>query len=234
MTRRCAIELSPEMTPVEHELLLGILEKEEYPGKHLEVGTAAGGTLCRMLETLPPENRHFVVVDTMTYFDDQLEAVKTNLQNNGLDAEAVEFRVKSSDAAFREAMAVGEKFDFMLIDAGHKIMDVMRDLRWTRLLCPGGIVCLHDYDSSWAHRGVVVAVDRFLAGNSHYERIAHSERLLVLRKLRSSPSLEVTGIDIFYARLAWLPLRIIRTFAKLRKRGQRLMGKTANRLNDSA
>jgi len=210
-----ANNLSPEMSPAEHELLLGILSDEQPAGKRLEIGTAAGGTLCAMLGTFPPESRHFVVVDRMQYFGGQFEAVKRNLEQHGLDPEQVEFRVMPSASAFREAAQRGDRFDFILIDAGHKVMDVMGDLRWTRLLNEGGVVCLHDYDRSLSHRGVVLAVDRFISVNPHYERIGYAHRLLALRKTRQAETPEVTAADWAYAGLVWLPLRLARTGAKL-------------------
>lgn len=218
-----ATTLSPEMTPEEHELLLGVLRDEQPAGKHLEVGTAAGGTLCAMLEALPMELRHFVVVDRMQYFEGQLDAVNRNLKRHDLDPDVVDFRIMPSSDAFRAAEQEGEVFDFILIDAGHKLLDVMGDLRWTRLLSVNGVVCLHDYDRSLSHRGVVVAVDRFLAVNPQYERIGYAGRLLALRKTRPVDRPEVTGADWCYALVVWLPLRVVRTIAKLWHRvGRRL------------
>ena len=125
-------EGTAEMTPEEHRLLLGLLRSERFEGEYLELGTAAGATLCAMLECLP-ESRGFVVVDRMRYFDGQREAVESNLARGGGDRGRVELRIASSADAWRAASAAHERFDFMLIDAGHKLLDVTRDLRWTRM-----------------------------------------------------------------------------------------------------
>ena len=218
--KRSEATLAAEMTPEEHELLLGLLRSERLPGAHLELGTAAGGTLCRMLTCLPPD-RGFVVVDRMQYFDGQREAVASNLERAGLDPERAELRVSSSVAAWRAATRARERFDFILIDAGHKLLDVVRDLRWTRLLRPGGIVCLHDYDDRWSHRGVRVAVDRFTARHPEYERIGQAGTLVALRKQRSPRRPEVGPADLVHALALWLPLHVQRTAGKWAKRLRR-------------
>ena len=218
--KRSEATLAAEMTPEEHELLLGLLHAEQLPGAHLELGTAAGGTLCQMLACLPP-GQGFVVVDQMQYFDGQREAFAANLERAGLDPGRVELRVASSVTAWRTATREQERFDFILIDAGHKLLDVVRDLRWTRLLRPGGIVCLHDYDDRWSHRGVRVAVDRFTARHPEYERIGHAGTLVALRKQRSPRRPEVSPADLAHALALWLPLRVQRTAGKWAKRLRR-------------
>jgi predicted O-methyltransferase YrrM len=212
--------LAAEMTPEEHELLLGLLRSEPFEERYLEIGTAAGGTLCRMLACLPP-GRGFVVVDRMRYFDGQREAFASNLAQAGLDEGRVELRVATSVAAWKVATQRGERFDFMLIDAGHKLLDVTRDLRWTRLLRPGGIVCLHDYDDRWSHRGVRVAVDRFTQRYPEYERIGRAGTLVALRKRQAPSTPEIGARDIGHALALWLPLRVQRTAGKWSKRMRR-------------
>lgn len=213
-------EGTAEMTPEEHRLLLGLLRSERFEGEYLELGTAAGATLCAMLECLP-ESRGFVVVDRMRYFDGQREAVESNLACHGIDRRRVELRIASSAHAWRAAIAAHERFDFMLIDAGHKLLDVTRDLRWTRMLRPGGVVCLHDYDDRWSHCGVRVAVDRFTSRRPEYERIGQAGTLLALRKLAEPARREITASDLAHATLLWLPLRLQRTAGKLAKRLRR-------------
>lgn len=218
--KRSQATLAAEMTPEEHGLLLGLLQSERLGGGYLEVGTAAGGTLCRMLECLPPD-RGFVVVDRMRYFEGQRDAVAANLARASLDPARVDFRVASSAAAWRGATDAGERFDFMLIDAGHKLLDVVRDLRWTRLLRPGGIVCVHDYDDRWSHRGVRVAVDRFTARHPEYERIGQAGTLVALRKTDTPARPEIGPADLAHALALWLPLRLQRTAGKAAKRMRR-------------
>jgi predicted O-methyltransferase YrrM len=208
------------MTDAELDLLVGTLEREALPGAHLELGTAAGGTLCRMLACLP-EARGFVVVDRLEYFEGQRETLYENLARHEIDSARVDLRAVNSRKGFAASAKLGERFDFMLIDAGHKLIDVTLDLRWTRLLNEGGIVCLHDYDDRWSHRGVRVAVDRFERRHPEYERVGLADTLVVLRKVRAARRPEVDALDLLHAATLWLPLRIGRTAGKLAKRWRR-------------
>ena len=129
----------------------------------------------------------------MSYFPDQQGAFRNNLKSHDLDPDSVDLRINTSQAAFAESSRSSEKFDFILIDASHKILAVMADLRWARQLNVGGIVCLHDYAEKFP--GVVLAVDRFLASHPEYEKIGSSGSLLALRKTRPSRHREVTPFD---------------------------------------
>ena len=84
-----------EITRENHDRLLRLLRDEALAGPHLELGTAAGGTLCTTLGSLP-EDRSFVVVDPLKYFAGQREAVETNLERSGIDRRRVDRRVASS------------------------------------------------------------------------------------------------------------------------------------------
>jgi hypothetical protein len=214
--RGCATTLAAEMTDEEHALLLRAMGDGPRSGQHLEIGTAAGGTLCRMMGSFTDDNRPpFVVVDPMTYFPNQLEAVRRNLSEHGLSPDAVDFRVKTSAQAFEEASRNSERFDFILIDGIHKLLAVMQDLRWSRLLTVGGILCLHDYAD--AYRGVKYAVDRFLARNCNYQRLGLAGTLLAIRKDAPSGAPEIGSSDWLFAARWYLPLQIAR---KLRRRRQ--------------
>jgi len=211
--RRCATTLEAEMTAAEHEFLLHTILHERFRGKHLEIGTAAGGTLLRMMHCYEDACRpDFVVVDPMKYFPDQLNTVRRNLRDHQLDPERVDFRLQTSIDAFAEAAARKEQFDFMLIDGCHKVMAVMQDLRWTRLLNVGGIVCLHDY--TWQHKGVFLAVNRFLASHPNYAVIGRADSLIAIRKQRPSPHPEVTRANHIYSMLLYLPLQVERKIKK--------------------
>lgn len=214
--RRCATTLEAEMTAAEHNLLCQTLRELGRTGRHLEIGTAAGGTLCTMLQTFPEQQRPpFVVVDPMQYFPNQLELVRKNLADHGLDPQAVEFRVGTSASVLPEAAARNDAFDFILIDGCHKIRSVTTDLKWTRLLNVGGVVCFHDYTTQL--RGVWLAVNRFLQQHPNYERVAQADSLLVVRKTAASPQPEVSAADELYARAWYLPLQIERKWRKFRK-----------------
>jgi predicted O-methyltransferase YrrM len=213
---RCATTLEAEMTPAEHALLLDTLRSSGRTGRHLEIGTAAGGTLCAMLGAFGDGQRPpFAVVDPMKYFANQLDAVRKNLRDHGFDPAAIDFRVATSQIAFLDADTRRESFDFMLIDGCHKIRSVMTDLKWTRLLSVGGVACFHDFTPK--HRGVWLAVNRFLAKHPNYRIAAQADSLLVVRKTAASSAPEITPADEFYA-LAWyLPLQLERKWQRLRK-----------------
>lgn len=214
--RPCATTLAAEMTPAEHELLLATLRNQRGSGLHLEIGTAAGGTLCAMLGAFPAGSRPpFVVVDPMRYFPQQLDLVRKNLRDHGLDPAEVDFRVSTSAVAFLDASGRQEAYDFMLIDGCHKIRSVTMDLKWTRQLCVGGVVCFHDFIPE--HRGVWLAVNRFLSRHPNYEKVAQADSLLVVRKTAPSTELEITAADEWYARAWYLPLQIERKWQKLRR-----------------
>jgi predicted O-methyltransferase YrrM len=202
--RPCAKTLEPEMTDEELSALREWMRSARLKGRHLEIGTAAGGTLCFMMTCYKDGSRPpFSVVDTMSYFEDQFDTVRKNLANNGLNAEDVDFRVMSSDRAFARAEAQGERFAFMLVDASHKIRHVMADLRWMRLLKVGGLACFHDYGTEF--KGVTWPVDRFLRHNPHFSRVGRAGRLLCIRREIEARRPEVGAADRLWA-LAWSPV----------------------------
>jgi hypothetical protein len=195
------------------------IQGNELRGKHLEIGTAAGGTLCFLMQLYPPTGIRpkFVVVDTMLYFANQLETVKQNLANHNLPADAVEFRVMPSAEALSNAAADGERFDFILVDASHKIRHVMADLRWLRLLNVGGLACFHDYSAKF--KGVQWPLDRFLKRNGQFSRQGQAGSLLCIRRDARSSRAEVTGWDQIWAR-SWAVF--FQLAASLSKRTDRL------------
>lgn len=192
--RKSATTLASELRDDELAFLLEIIKTSRFRGKHLEIGTGAGGTLCQMIKCFENDvNPPFVVVDRMTYFPNQLEIVKENLINNNINPLAVDIRVSKSTDAFVKAEKACEQFDFIVIDGAHKIRYITQDLRWTRLLRVGGIVCLHDYHSR--ERGVFVAVNRFLKRHKNYKEEGFVGTLLVLRKTEKSLAPEITKWD---------------------------------------
>lgn len=192
--RASATTLAPEISANELETLTSLLSTEQLVGRHLEIGTAAGGTLAALMHCYPDGKRPlFVVVDPMTYFPDQLAIIWRNLAASGLDPVKVDFRVGKSWPMFRRAALNGETYSFVFIDGSHKLRYVTQDLAWTRLVEPGGIICLHDYHPDFP--GVIEAVDRFLARYSNYQVVRQTETLLVLRKTALSPVAEIGWRD---------------------------------------
>lgn len=211
--RECATTLIPEMQAAEHRALIESLRSLNGQRLHLEIGTAAGGTLCAMLGAFPAEKRpRFVVVDPMRYFPNQLETVQRNLKLHNLDPSQVDFRAASSALAFPEAASRGDEFDFILVDGCHRIESVTRDLKWTRLLAPGGLVCFHDYEPG--SPGVRLAVNRFLRKHPNYVIEKQVESLLFVRKKATSPALEVDLSDLLFAQCWKMPHRILRRFKR--------------------
>lgn len=175
-----------ECTEAEIAALLRAIGERRLTGAHLEIGTAAGGTLKRMMLAYPaPERPKFVVVDPLAYFPKQREAVEANLASAGIDPRSVEFRVETSSKALAKALRAQERFDFILIDGSHALRAVTEDLRWTRLLVPGGFVCLHDYaDLDYVViAGVKDALDRFLARHANYRLREVVDAMAVVQKL---------------------------------------------------
>ena len=200
-TGRTSSPPGAEMTEAQIEFLSGLIAGENLPGHHLEIGTASGITLAEMVRARPAQQGPaFVVVDNMRYFPDQLSVVRANLERRGVDPDRVEFRVGDSAEMFSAAQRAGDSFDFMVIDASHRIRKVTADLRWTRLLRPGGVVCMHDYGPQFP--GVQRSVDRFLARHRNYERMGKVGSLLALRKSGSSQRREISASDRLWA-AAW-------------------------------
>jgi predicted O-methyltransferase YrrM len=195
------------MSPEQIEFLTNLIASEDLPGQHLEIGTAAGVTLAAMIQALPtPRHPAFVVVDNMQYFPDQSNVVRANLERHGIDPDTVEFRIGDSGKIFEAAERSGDSFDFIMIDASHRIRRVTGDLRWTRLLRPGGVVCLHDYHPDFP--GVVRSADRFLNRHPNYERMAQLGSLLTLRKCGESVRPEISTGDHVWAALWSVALKL--------------------------
>jgi hypothetical protein len=215
--RSIAKTLKPEMSAVELEGLESWIRDAVPTGRHLEIGTAAGGTLVFLMQQYAPDARPpFTVVDTMAYFDNQLEIVKGNLRDNQLNPDRVNFQIMRSSAAFAAAEERGDRFDFILVDASHKIRYVMDDMRWLRLLNVGGIACFHDYKEKFP--GVQLPVDRFLRRNSHFKIVGQAGSLLCMRRDGSSSRREVTCWDRLWATVCSTHLQwrrsILKRFAK--------------------
>lgn len=216
MRKECSVTLKPEMSVGEHQLLLSVLRLQAGRGKHLEIGTAAGGSLCAMLGSFSEKERpQFVVVDPMAYFPSQMDTVKRNLREHHLDPALVDFRIATSVTAFRQAETQHEEFGFILVDGCHKIRSVMNDLKWLSLLNVGGVVCFHDFLPK--NPGVWLAVRRFLKRHQNYEVIGQVGSLLAVKKTAASIRPEVTALDQLYARLLYLPLQIERKLTKFRR-----------------
>lgn len=211
--RASAVTLQSEMSEAELTRMVALLKSAGMTGPHLEIGTAAGGTLKELMRSYDDAARpRFVVTDPFTYYPDQRAIVDRNLRSAGLDPESVDFRVGFSWPLLTPALAAKERFSFIFIDGDHSALGVMRDLRWTRLLDVGGYVCLHDVRPRYA--GLAWALRCFLAKNSNYEQIDQVDSLAILRKVAPSARPEVSDIDLLTAQLLNRPFRWWRSIAK--------------------
>lgn len=193
--RPSATTLESETTKAELSTLINLVRNAQLAGPHLEIGTAAGGTLKELMKIYPNATRpQFVVVDPLTYFPNQREIVEHNLSQSGIDPTRVDFRVGFSWPALQGALAARESYSFIFIDGNHKAKYVMQDLAWAQMLEPGGLVALHDYKPKF--RGVIWAVERFLGRHKNYEKIVHVDSLVVLRKTAPSCGTEVGVYDL--------------------------------------
>ena len=199
--RACATTLDSELSENELQYITGLMKSEGLTDQHLEIGTAAGGTLWRLMQSYPDESRpQFVVVDPMTYFENQQALVKDNLRQHNLDAESVDFRVGKSYELFKQALDKGEQYDFIFIDGSHKYRYVMKDLCWTRLLRPGGVLCMHDYHVNTS--GVIKAADWFLRRYNNYRKLDLIDTLMVIKKEKLSDHKEVGRLNMLMASIS--------------------------------
>jgi predicted O-methyltransferase YrrM len=215
--RASATTLAAEVSETELVALKAQLKRRRLVGPHLEIGTAAGGTLKELMHCYSDAERpRFVVVDPMRYFPDQSAIVRRNLASAGLDPHRVDFRVGMSWPQFHRAEREGERFSFIFVDGSHKIHHVTEDLAWTRLLEPGGIVCFHDYNRNFP--GVVLSVNRFLARYRNYRVAEQVESLLIVEKIAASAAQEIGSWDRLRARVINISHQLQ---ASARKRKQR-------------
>jgi len=188
----CSISLKPELSDVEINALCSILKSGSLSGAHLEIGTAAGGTLVEMMKCYSDEKRPpFHVVDLMKYFPRQKDTVEKNIEKDGLNIADVTFHVGKSEDIFLQCMASKMTYDFIFIDAAHKINYVTKDLRWSRMLNVNGFLCLHDYHE----KDISVPVDLFLSHHKNYKKIGLYDILIVLQKVSVSSRPEVGFSD---------------------------------------
>ena len=193
--RRSAITLESEISDIERNALLGVLEDFSLKGTHLEIGTAAGGTLCEIYNFYKSAGReipNFWVVDPMRYFPDQIDIVKKNLISKGVDLSKIRFLQNISSVALEKAFSEGPEFDFILIDGSHKRKYVTQDLIWTRFLKKGGILCAHDYSPRFP--GVHSSINLFLKKYENYEKVSITESLIIITKKDFSKVPEISSL----------------------------------------
>ncbi len=201
MAKKRASTLESSCAPEELLLLQRILSENRFSGRHMEIGTAVGGTLKELIEVYSDRDccPEFVVIDKFTYYEEQLENVCRNLRGKGIDPSTVTFWKGTSEDFYDRESAAGGKFDFIFIDADHRHYPVTVDLQWADLVEQGGFVCLHDYSSKFP--GVIWAVDRFLKKNLNYEIFDRAGSLIALKKIGQGRIPEISKNDLHTARV---------------------------------
>ena len=180
--RNCASTLESEITRLEMNSILNVLLKKKFVGTHLEIGTAAGGTLCQIISCyqkmgyIPP----FMVIDPMKYFPFQFEKICKNLEDYSINPSSVEFIKCTSREAYLKKHVKETFLDFILVDGSHKIRYVTQDLMWSNYLRTGGILCAHDYSPDYP--GVYSSINRFLDKNKNYKILSQVDNLLIIEK----------------------------------------------------
>lgn len=214
MTRASATTLESECSEQERALLRRVLSDHDLRGRHLEIGTAAGGTLKELIghyteREVTPE---FCVIDPLTYYPDQRAIIERNLRSAGIDPASVGFWVGVTSDFLERERSSGGRFDFVFIDADHRAYPVMIDLQWADLVNPGGFVCLHDRSEKFP--GVGWAIDHFLKKSPEFEFVEQAGTLVVLRKITERAGSFVTAGDLRAAWWAQIKRKYIRSIRK--------------------
>ena len=101
--RECAITGNSEVSDKVIIRMISFLEENNFSGTHLEIGTAAAGTLKRIMLSYDKQKRpKFIVIDPMTYFPNQFEIVRSNLSKVGIDPNEIKFFTVKSSKAYKK------------------------------------------------------------------------------------------------------------------------------------
>ena len=182
--RTCASTLESELDPEALNYLQELLAERSMWGLHVEIGTAAGGTLRKLLEVYDSKAKRpsFLVIDPMTYFPNQLDVVMQNVEHITWAKTKLRFEIASSSDAFaRFRSRSGGLISFLLIDGSHKIKYVANDTRWLEHLEVGGVVAFDDYGAGFP--GVDWVVHKIMLPNTDFKKIAIAGRLIAFEKV---------------------------------------------------
>lgn len=215
MVRASSQTLGSECSANERQALADLLRENTLSAAHLEIGTAAGGTLKELINCYPdPATRpDFYVIDPFTYYPDQFDKVVRNLRSAGIDPETVTFWEGTTHTYLTTARRDGIRFDFVFIDGDHRHYPVMVDLQWADLVNPGGFICLHDRFEKFP--GVGWAIDDVLFRNPEYELVTQVDTLAILKKTRPTAVPAVRYRDLIRAKLRQ---RLFKHARSIRKR----------------
>lgn len=136
----------------------------------VEIGVRDGVNSLEFFNCIPIK-RLFLVDDLQPYFDapareytkeDQEGEFTKLMRNMAGHYERTVFVRQSSELALDTFKDL--RFDFIYIDGNHALDFVKKDLRWHKLLQPGGIIGGHDY-GGYAGDDVKLAVDELAKDN---------------------------------------------------------------------
>lgn len=169
----------------------------KHPFQILEVGVYTGISLIEFLKRIP--NSVGVAIDAWIDSDeksvvgciernDVRGAFLRNLVRSGMK-DRVEILHEDSASALLHLLRTDRRFDFIYVDASHRLLDVYTDLLLaSRLLAPRGVLGVDDYNmrsdpkSAFPNDGPKLAVDSFLKKTGQDFTIVHKGYRLFLQK----------------------------------------------------
>ena len=193
--RACAETFESELGLDALEALKRTIKTSDLKGLHVEIGTAAGGTIREIISSYEDELDcpDFLVVDPMNYFPNQLETVRKNI--SGLHAAGkVQFIVETGGSAYKLFQKDSRAISFLLIDGSHKVKYVCQDAQWINNVEVGGLVCFDDFDCGFI--GVDWVVKRYVLPTGCFEHLGYHGRLLLLRRIKAGRTPVVSAFDL--------------------------------------
>jgi hypothetical protein len=160
----------------------------------VEIGSGVGGSAALLRRTLDRAGNEAILfcVDacvmapqwvrmrTKQRYTDQRVALEAALSR----LPRVTLMPMLSDLAF-EVWRSPFPIAFLFIDGGHEYKQVVRDLRWTKEVAPGGLVAIHDFGRQlrqWGGDGVTRAVVEFLAAGPDFRWLAGAGSMILLQR----------------------------------------------------
>ena len=213
MLRQSSITLESECSEAERAALRDILLNSNFSATHMEIGTAAGGTLKELIGCYPSGKApQFVVIDPLSYFPDQLSKIKENLTSAEIDLKLVDFWIGTTKDFINSKASESLELDFLFIDADHRHHPVLVDLAWAAKISKGGYVCFHDDRPKFP--GVGWAIRRFLKKNNNFNLVSKVDSLVIVQKKVDSPAINISKFDIYEGATRWAFGRLLESLAK--------------------
>lgn len=200
MVRQSSITLESECTVAERAALRDVLKNSNFTAAHMEIGTAAGGTLKELIGCYPNGKAPpFIVIDPLSYFPDQLSKIHKNLQSAEIDPASVDFWQGTTENFINTDQARDLVLDFLFIDADHRHYPVLVDLAWAAKVAKGGYVCFHDDQPKFP--GVGWAIRRFMKNNANFKYVTKADSLVIIQKTDNGRRVNISTWDLQVATL---------------------------------